>query len=41
MTADPEGPPPVLPSWRAVYALVLGVLVALIGAFLLLGHTYR
>jgi hypothetical protein len=40
MTADPEDRPPVLGTWRAVYALVLGVLAALIGAFLLLGRTF-
>ena len=25
--SDPEGPPPVLGSWNALYALVLGALV--------------
>jgi hypothetical protein len=41
MTTDQDERPPVLSSWRAVYTLVLAVLVALIGAFLAIGHTYQ
>ena len=41
MTTDPDERPPLLGSWRAVYTVVLGVLVALIGAFLVIGHTYQ
>jgi hypothetical protein len=41
MAAEDEERPPVLGTWRNVYAVVLGTLVALIAAFLLLGHVYR
>ena len=30
---DPEAPPPVLGSWRNVYALVVSVLAVLIALF--------
>jgi hypothetical protein len=40
MTAD-DDKPPVLGSWRAVYTLVLGALVAVTAAFAWVSHVYR
>lgn len=36
MTNQPEDPPPILGSWRRMYAVVLGVLAAEILLFLAL-----
>ena len=40
MTADDDRPP-VLGSWRALYALVLGALACLIALFAVLSSVYR
>jgi len=40
MTADEERPP-VLRSWRALYAVVLAFLAGLIGLFAVLSSVYR
>jgi hypothetical protein len=40
MTADDDRPP-VLGSWRALYALVLGALGATIALFAVVSHVYR
>jgi len=40
MTAERDRPP-VLGSWRALYALVLAALVALIALFSVLSSVYR
>jgi hypothetical protein len=40
MTADDDRPP-VLGTWRNVYALVLGVLAAVTALLAALAHTYR
>ncbi len=40
MTGEPEEPPPVLGSWRAVYVLVLATLAAFTGLMAWLAHAY-
>lgn len=40
MTAD-DDKPPVLGTWRAVYGLVLGTLVAVTAVFAWIAHVYR
>ena len=41
MAAAPDDPPPLLGSWRVLYALELGALVAMIGVCLALTWLYR
>jgi len=38
---EPESPPPVLGSWKRLYALVLGVLALCIALFALFGWWFR
>jgi len=41
MAADPDDPPPLLGSWRALYAVELAVLAAVIGFCLALTWLYQ
>jgi len=41
MATAPDDPPPLLGSWRALYALELGALVVVIGVCLALTWIFR
>jgi hypothetical protein len=40
MAGEPDPPPPILGTWRALYSLVLGTLAFVIALFALLSRLY-